>query len=51
MKLCHFGLSEKYCISYCTNIIKIYSCDRNEKNCRLQTFWETVLYKVNKKTK
>ena len=21
------------------------------KNCRSQTFWETVLYKVNKKTK
>ena len=31
MKLCHFGLSEKYCISYCTIIIKIYSWDRNEK--------------------
>ena len=31
MKLCHFELSEKYCIIYCTNIIKIYSCDRNEK--------------------
>jgi len=31
MKLCHFELSEKYCIGYCTNIIKIYSYDRNEK--------------------
>ena len=31
MKQCHFELSEKYCISYYTNIIKIYSCDRNEK--------------------
>lgn len=31
MKLSHFELSEKYFISYCINIIKIYYCDRNEK--------------------
>ena len=31
MKLSHFELSEKYCISYDTIIINIYSYDRNEK--------------------